>query len=67
VLIDTFIVRSLLVPGLTIEIGPKSWWPSKLGKEQGYSKSGDPAVDDIGSEEETVTSGATTGDGTNDS
>lgn len=57
VLIDTFIVRSLLVPGLTIEIGPKSWWPSKLGKEQGYSKSGDPAVDEIGSEEEPVTSG----------
>ena len=30
VLIDTFVVRSLLVPALTLEIGPKIWWPSKL-------------------------------------
>ncbi len=30
VLIDTFIVRSLLVPALTLEIGPKIWWPSAL-------------------------------------
>lgn len=67
VLIDTFIVRSLLVPGLTIEIGPKSWWPSKLGKEQGYSKSGDQDVDDIGSEEETATSSAAAGDSPSDS
>jgi RND superfamily putative drug exporter len=30
VLLDTFIVRSLLVPALTLEIGPTIWWPSKL-------------------------------------
>jgi RND superfamily putative drug exporter len=30
VLIDTFVVRSLLVPALVMEIGPKVWWPSKL-------------------------------------
>ena len=30
VLLDTFIVRSLLVPALTLEIGPSIWWPSKL-------------------------------------
>lgn len=29
VLLDTFIVRSLLVPALFTEIGPKVWWPSK--------------------------------------
>lgn len=31
VLLDTLIVRSLLVPALAYDIGPKIWWPSKLG------------------------------------
>ena len=30
VLLDTIIVRSLLVPALVHQIGPKIWWPSKL-------------------------------------
>jgi RND superfamily putative drug exporter len=30
VLLDTIIVRSILVPALVYEIGPKIWWPSKL-------------------------------------
>lgn len=30
VLLDTFIVRSLLVPALIRDIGPFVWWPSKL-------------------------------------
>jgi RND superfamily putative drug exporter len=30
VLLDTIIVRSLLVPALVHVIGPKIWWPSKL-------------------------------------
>ena len=30
VLLDTLIVRSLIVPGLTLEIGRYMWWPSKL-------------------------------------
>ncbi|MFP3434392.1 MMPL family transporter, partial [Paraburkholderia sp. SIMBA_061] len=30
VLLDTFIVRSLLVPALAYDIGKKIWWPSKL-------------------------------------
>ncbi len=33
VLIDTFIVRTTLVPALAYDIGPKIWWPSKLAKE----------------------------------
>lgn len=33
VLIDTVIVRSLLVPALTLEIGRLMWWPSKLSKK----------------------------------
>ena len=30
VLIDTLIVRTLLVPALTLEIGDRVWWPSSL-------------------------------------
>jgi RND superfamily putative drug exporter len=30
VLLDTILVRSILVPALTIGIGKKVWWPSKL-------------------------------------
>ncbi|MEO7125687.1 MAG: MMPL family transporter [Nakamurella sp.] len=32
VLLDTIIVRSLLVPSLTIDIGRRIWWPSKLAQ-----------------------------------
>jgi len=34
VLLDTFLVRSVLVPALTFEIGPKVWAPSALAKEE---------------------------------
>ncbi|MCP8711017.1 MMPL family transporter [Streptomyces sp. AC04842] len=30
VLLDTLVVRSLLVPALVIDIGPKAWWPGSL-------------------------------------
>lgn len=33
VLLDTLIVRSLLVPALFYDIGPKVWWPSKKLKK----------------------------------
>ncbi|MGW4892729.1 MMPL family transporter [Kitasatospora sp. NPDC004240] len=32
VVLDTFIVRSLLVPALALEIGRKVWWPGKLSR-----------------------------------
>ncbi len=32
VLLDTVLVRSLLVPALAYDIGPKIWWPGKLGR-----------------------------------
>jgi putative drug exporter of the RND superfamily len=32
VLLDTFLVRSVLVPALTFEIGSRIWWPSALGR-----------------------------------
>ncbi len=33
VLLDTLVVRSILVPALVHAIGPKIWWPSKLQHE----------------------------------
>jgi len=33
VLLDTFIVRSILVPALVLDIGPRIWWPSQLARE----------------------------------
>lgn len=39
VLVDTFLVRSLLVPALSYDIGKKIWWPSALGR----SDAGQPA------------------------
>ncbi|MEN9751455.1 MAG: hypothetical protein RLZZ600_502 [Actinomycetota bacterium] len=32
VILDTVLVRSLLVPALSYDIGKKIWWPSKLGR-----------------------------------
>lgn len=33
VLLDTFVVRSLLVPALAYDIGKAIWWPSKLWRQ----------------------------------
>ncbi len=33
VLMDTFVVRSLLVPSMVVLLGRFSWWPSKLAKD----------------------------------
>jgi len=32
VLLDTFVVRSILVPALTFSLGERTWWPSRLGR-----------------------------------
>jgi len=34
VLLDTIIVRSLLVPALSYDVGRLIWWPSRLGKNR---------------------------------
>ncbi len=34
VLLDTFLVRSVLVPSLVELIGPRIWWPSALAREE---------------------------------
>lgn len=33
VLLDTIVVRSLLVPALTLDVGKAMWWPSRLGRK----------------------------------
>jgi RND superfamily putative drug exporter len=34
VLLDTFVVRSVLVPALVMDAGPAWWWPSALWKQE---------------------------------
>ena len=34
VLLDTLVVRSLLVPALTYDIGRRVWWPSRLARSE---------------------------------
>ena len=35
VLLDTFLVRSVLVPALVLQLGPRIWWPSSLARAEG--------------------------------
>ena len=35
VLLDTFLVRSVLVPALVLDIGQRVWWPSQLARTDG--------------------------------
>jgi putative drug exporter of the RND superfamily len=32
VLLDTLVVRTLLVPALTLDVGRRAWWPGRLGR-----------------------------------
>jgi putative drug exporter of the RND superfamily len=34
VLLDTFLVRSVLVPAIVLKMGPGVWWPSKLAQRE---------------------------------
>jgi len=43
ILIDTFIVRSLLVPAATLLLGPKAFWPSVPKHERGDGTTAPPA------------------------
>ena len=40
VLLDTFLVRSVLVPAIVMRMGPKVWWPSSLAKTDGRGEDG---------------------------
>jgi len=42
VILDTFIIRSLLVPAATYDAGKAIWWPSKLSKAQQPSATAPP-------------------------
>jgi len=42
VLLDTLIVRSILVPALVFDIGPKVWWPSRLATAADPDPADDP-------------------------
>jgi len=35
VLLDTFLIRTLLVPGLALHIGPAVWWPGRPARSDG--------------------------------
>lgn len=40
VLLDTLVVRSLLVPALTFELGERSWWPSRIWRSRRSADAG---------------------------
>ncbi|MFF5498877.1 MMPL family transporter [Streptomyces aquilus] len=35
IILDTFVVRSVLVTSLFLDVGPKVWWPHRLSQEDG--------------------------------
>lgn len=37
VLVDTLLVRSLLVPSVVIWLGDRTWWPSRTGRDGGHT------------------------------
>ncbi|MFI7647659.1 MMPL family transporter [Micromonospora sp. NPDC049460] len=41
VLLDTIVVRSLLVPALAYDIGPTIWWPGRLSRTNGEREARD--------------------------
>jgi len=44
VLLDTIIVRSVLVTALTLDLGSKIWWPSKLARRPDDPEPPEPAA-----------------------
>jgi RND superfamily putative drug exporter len=43
ILIDTFIVRALLVPAASYDVGRAIWWPSTMSRQRDDTSSGAPA------------------------
>ncbi len=43
VLLDTLVVRSVLVPALVTDVGSRVWWPSRLVREEGRDTEPGPA------------------------
>ncbi|WP_256788225.1 MMPL family transporter [Frankia sp. AvcI1] len=44
VLLDTLVVRSILVPALTLDIGRRIWWPSRLARPDDTAGGTPPAI-----------------------
>ena len=63
VLLDTFLVRSVLVPALVLKLGPKVWWPSALAKDDGGARPEDdrPAPAGVGAGPEAAPDAARAG------
>jgi len=40
IIVDTFIVRSILVPALVLDLGSRTWWPSPLDRRPAVDKGG---------------------------
>src|SRR6185437_2917191 len=40
VLLDTLVVRSLLVPALSVDLGRTTWWPGRLSRAPGRHEAG---------------------------
>jgi RND superfamily putative drug exporter len=53
VILDTFVVRSLLVPAMAYDIGPRVWWPARLAGDRGEGglRGDDTADGDVRAEE----------------
>ncbi|MEO3813035.1 MMPL family transporter [Sphaerisporangium sp. B11E5] len=49
VLLDTLVVRSLLVPALVRDLGPRAWWPSHVGRDADRRPSRQPSAARSGS------------------
>jgi putative drug exporter of the RND superfamily len=45
VLLDTLVVRSLLVPALTVDVGRAVWWPGRLWRRTGPGPAGAPEAE----------------------
>lgn len=43
VLLDTFVVRALLIPAITYRLGERAWWPGSAGGEERRSEEAAPA------------------------
>jgi RND superfamily putative drug exporter len=44
VLLDTFVVRSVIVPALAFDVGKRIWWPSRLARTDGRDEPPPPAA-----------------------
>lgn len=60
VLLDTFIVRSLLVPALSYDIGKAIWWPSKLWRRDTGAAPGSNSASNAPAPPDTPTAAAPT-------